>query len=76
MPQGAAVVRSSRLCPLKLFEASHLHDDIPNQHSKSADQARHAVLFDIRSDAFRVGVLGAEIGLIRLRQGYGGQRLA
>jgi hypothetical protein len=39
-----------------------------------ADQARHSRFINIRSDAFRVGVAaGAEIGLIRLRQGHGGR---
>ena len=46
------------------------------RHSKTsvqntADQARHARFIDIRSNAFRVGLVArAEIGLIRLRQTY------
>lgn len=43
----------------------------------AADQARHARVIDIRSNAFGVGVAArAEIGLIRLREGYRGRRLA
>jgi len=58
----------------ELFEASQIHDDIPNQHSNCGRQARHSRFIDIRSNAFRFSVAaGAEIGLIRLRQGYGGR---
>jgi hypothetical protein len=38
----------------------------------TADEARDLRVIDIRRDAFSLGlVAGAEVGLIRLRQGYG-----
>ena len=43
----------------------------------SADQARNIRVIDIRSGAFRFSLVArAKAGLIRLRQGYGGQRPA
>jgi hypothetical protein len=41
----------------------------------TADEARDADLIHVRSHAFGFGLAArAEAGLIRLRQGYGGQR--
>ena len=43
----------------------------------TADQARHIRVIDIRSCVFRVSLVArTEIGLIRFRQVYGGQRFA
>ena len=43
----------------------------------TADQARHIRVINIRSSVFRSSLVArTEIGLIGLRQGYGGQRLA
>lgn len=77
MPQVGCGRLRRRLCPAEIIRgqsSSRRHSQTSVQ--TTADQARHARFIDIRSNAFRVGVAArAEIGLIRLRQGYRGRRL-
>jgi hypothetical protein len=78
MPQVGCGGFRRRFCPDETVRGqsnSRRHPETCIQNT--ADQARHARFIDIRSNAFRVGVAaGAEIGLIRLRQGCGGRRFA
>ena len=78
MPQVGCGGFRRRLCPAEIIRGqspSRRHSQTSVQ--TTADKARHARFIDIRSNAFGFGVAaGAEIGLIRLYQGYGGQRLA
>ena len=73
MPQVGCGGFRRRFCPDETVRGqsnSRRHPETSIQNT--ADQARHARFIDIRSNAFRFGVAaGAEIGLIRLRQGYG-----
>jgi len=66
-----------RLCPAETIRGqspSRRHSQTSVQ--TTADQARHARFIDIRSNAVGFGVAArAEIGLIRLREGYRGRRL-
>ena len=77
MPQVGCGGLRRRLCPAQIIRGqspSRRHSQTSLQ--TTADEARHARFIDIRSNAFRVGVAArAEIGLIRVRQGYGGRRL-
>ena len=77
MPQVGCGGFRRRLCLAEIIRGqspSRRHSQTSVQ--TTADQARHAHFVDIRSNAFRVGVAArAEIGLIRLRQGYRGRRL-
>lgn len=76
MPQVGCGGFRRRLCPAEIIRgqsSSRRHSQTSVQNT--ADQARHARFIDIRSNVFGVGVATrAEIGLIRLRQGYGGRR--
>ncbi len=78
MPQVGCSGFRRRFCPDETVRGqsnSRRHPQASIQNT--ADQARYARVIDIRSDAFRVSLAAcAEIGLIRLRQGYRGQRLA
>ena len=77
MPQVGCGRFRRRLCAAEIIRgqpSSRRHSQTSVQNT--ADQARHARFIDIRSDAFGFGVAArAEIGLIRLRQDYGGRRL-
>jgi hypothetical protein len=77
MPQVGCSGLRRRLCPAQIIRGqspSRRHSQTSVQ--TTADQARHARFIDIRSNAFGFGVAArAEIGLIRLRQGYGGRSL-
>lgn len=78
MPQVGCGGLYRRLCPDETVRGQ----SNPRRHSQTsvqntADQARNIRVIDIRSGAFRFSLAArAEIGLIRLRQGYGRQRLA
>ena len=76
MPQVGCGGFRRRLCAAEIIRgqsSSRRHSQTSVQNT--ADQARHARFIDIRSDAFGFGVAAcAEIGLIRLRQVYGGRR--
>jgi hypothetical protein len=78
MPQVGCGGLCRRLRPAEIIRGqspSRRHSQTSVQ--TTADEARHARFIDIRSNAFRVGVAArAEIGLIRLRQGYRGRKLA
>jgi hypothetical protein len=77
MPQVGCGGFRRRLCPAEIIRGqspSRRHSQTSVQ--TTADQARHAHFIDIRSNAFGFGVAArAEIGLIRLRQDYGGRSL-
>ena len=68
------------LCRSLCFDETVRGQSYSRRHSQTSvqntpDQARHARFIDIRSNAVGLGVAArAEIGLIRLRQGYGGRR--
>ena len=78
MPQVGCGGFRRRFCPDETVRGqsnSRRHSQASIQNT--ADQARHARFIDIRSNAFRSSVAaGAEIGLIRLREGYRGRKPA
>ena len=64
-----------RFCPDEIVRGQPDSRGYPQAgFQDTADQARDARVIDVRSNAFGVGLVArAEVGLIRLRQGYGGQ---
>jgi len=78
MPQVGCGGLCRRLCPDETVRGqSYSRRYSQASIQNTADQARHIRVIDIRSCVFRVSLVArTEIGLIRFRQGYGGQRLA
>jgi len=77
MPQVGCGGLRRRLCPAETIRgqsSSRRYSQACFQNT--ADETRNLRIVDIRSNAFSFSVAAcAEIGLIRLRQGYGGRTL-